>query len=217
MSDDERVDREIDDLLRTLDHDPPRVTPQDVMRRARRPRAAAVRIAAGVVAVLALAGVAYALPGSPVRSWVRSLGERPLHNPVGEPSRAPAGTPDGDPGRASGEALGGAGLVFDPAEPLTIRIAAGSSGHVRVSPTTRPRLVVRMVTGGGRFTSDPSELAVRLTAPDTLELLVPRSARSIAITFQGTRLFTQRGEDRSSVSTPDSAGRFRFDLPSGPP
>ncbi|MGH7477911.1 MAG: hypothetical protein ACRELD_16745, partial [Longimicrobiales bacterium] len=73
MTEDEREEAGIEALLRTLDHEPPRIMAEDVIARARRARTDWGRIAAALVVALGLAGMAYALPGSPVRGWVDAV------------------------------------------------------------------------------------------------------------------------------------------------
>lgn len=208
MADDPWDDTELDGLLGSLDHEVPTITAEDVITRARRSRLGPARIALGVALAIGLAGVAYALPGSPVRSWVDSVLDR-----IGE--NGGIGSVDHPPPRSSGER--GAGIVFDPAEPLSVETASGSSGYLRIAITEEEQLVAQMVSGQARFTSDPEGLRVDLLAPDTFELRVPRSASSVVVTAGGRRVFIKQGADISTSMEADSEGRYGMRVSDGPP
>jgi hypothetical protein len=203
MTEHDGEDRELDELLRALDRPLPEISARDVIRRAGRGRVGPLRVAAGIAAALAIAGVAYGLPGSPVRNWVDGL--------IGQDGGADVES------RQPAVAGPGGGLIFDPAEPLTLQIAPGSAGHVRIRPTEGGDLTVRMIAGEARFTSDPTRLYVRLRPADTLELRVPREARSVAATNGETLLFRKEGDVVTATVPPDTAGVYAFDLVPGTP
>lgn len=206
MNEGDREDLELSQLLRSLDHDRPAITAQDVIARARRPRGVPVRLVAGVAAAIALAGVAYALPGSPVRSWVDAALR------ATEESDAVGSEETGE--RNVTEVR--AGIVLDPAEALSVSIVPGSSGRLRIIIIEEGELVAQMISGEARFTSDPGTLSIELRAPDILELRIPRSAPSVSVIAAGRPVFTKRGRDISAVMEPDSAGRYILDLDGGP-
>jgi hypothetical protein len=202
MTEERTDDRELGDLFRALDDPLPEISARDIVRRARRGRVGRLRLAAGIAAALAVAGTAYALPGSPLRAWVERL-------------VAPAAEHDGAGGAARPAGDPGAGLLFDPAEPLTLQVDGG--GHLRIRLTTEAELTVRMIAGEARFTSDPGRLEVQLAPSDTLELLVPATARSVEALHGETALFRKRGETVEAAVERDAAGVYSFDLSAGRP
>jgi hypothetical protein len=202
MNQDEREDLELDGLLRSLDHELPTITADDVMARARRSRLAPLRLAAGIVVAVAVAGVAYALPGSPIRDWVDAAFDR-----TGQTGDERRPRPAGD---------SGAGLVLDPADTLSVTIAPGSSGHIRIVTTEDAELIARMVSGEARFTSDPYGLGVDMRTPDTLELRVPRAARSVTVIAGERPVFTIHDGEVSSALEPDSSGHYLLELGASP-
>ena len=207
MPEDEREERGIHDLLRSLDHPPPGITADDVIRRARRSRAPARRLAAGLAAAIGLAGVAYAVPGSPVRDWVRAV----------IPGDTPAGRFADDPSTPAPVGGSGAGMVFDPVDSLVVRFPSSSGGHLRIELTEGTEIVARMRAGEGRFTSRPNELVVRLSATDTLELLVPRTAASVEVRVGDRSLFRNSGGVLRTPMDSDGEGRYGVDLDGGTP
>lgn len=206
MPEDEQEERRIHDLLRSLDHRPREITADEVMRRARRPRMSALRVAAGIAAAIGLAGVAYAMPESPVRDWVHAL-LGPVEPPPGETRIEPS---THGPTGASG-----AGAMFDPSEPLTVRVEPTDGAHLRIELIDGPEIVARLLSGEGGFTSAPNELRVRLAAADTLELLIPRTAASVEVVARDRSLFLKRGAVLRTGTEADSAGRYRIDLDDG--
>lgn len=209
MSDERWEDRELDRLLRSLDHAPPPVTAEDVIARARRGRRGPVRAAAAVAATIALAGVAYALPGSPVPAWVdaalRAVGTQ-------DPGETEGAAPTDNPGDPA------AGLIFAAGEirSITVAPAPGGSGTLRILLTDEAELVVRLADGSARFGSEPDGLSVELTSPGTLELRIPRSAPAVSVIAAGRPVFVKRGRELSTVMAPDSAGRYVLALDGGP-
>src|SRR5262245_19183236 len=67
----EREQKEVYRLLQRVDSPSPAVTAAEVATRARASRSPWGRWAAGILLAAALTGAAYALPGSPLRQWVR--------------------------------------------------------------------------------------------------------------------------------------------------
>ena len=68
-------DGRIDELLRVLDHPVPAVTAQEIAGRAAR-GPSRVRWAAAVLLTAGIAGAAFALPASPLRTWVAGVMKR---------------------------------------------------------------------------------------------------------------------------------------------
>lgn len=214
MSPDRREERdvaelaELGELFRSLDRPLPAVAVEDVVRRARRGPRAALRVAAVLAAVLGLAGIAYALPGSPVRPWAaRWIGR----------AESPSRPGDGVMPRDAGPGAQGGGLLLDPAEPLLLRLRPGSTGHLRIRVTRAGALALRMTAGVGRFTSEPASLHVGLGAADTLELTVPADAGRVEVTHGGRVLFRKQGERVDAALPTLAEGIYGIDLGTAPP
>lgn len=204
MTEYEREDAELNRLLRSLDHDPPDITAADViaMARARRPRREWGQIAAVLTATLGLAGVAYALPGSPVRSWVDSVLDRPA---APEPADPGGQTMSRDPSA-------GAGIAFDPTRPLTVEFAPPLLGYLRVELADRGDLVAQIGSDEARFNSEPDRLVVEMVEPDTFELRIPRSANRVEVIVAGRLIFRTDAGATSAVARPGPDGRYLFPL-----
>ena len=201
MPDDARGPDEegLEALLRSLDHDLQRVTAEDVIARARRPRARWGQMAAGIAALFAVGGVAYALPGSPVRPWVDAALERVTGG-------APAPTP------ARGGATDPGGIALDPANPLEVLFTPPLRGHVRITLTDGGELVARSAPGSARFTSEPHRLLVGMAAPDTFELRIPTTARRVEVLAGERSLFRVEGGEVSTAARPGDDGAYVLPL-----
>lgn len=180
--DDRRLDEELHTLLRQVDHPPPAVRVEDVIARAERRGSPWIRTAAALALAFATAGVAWALPGSPVPGWVRGLGGGPADEPPPAPAVSPA--PEEGPG-----------LMLSPAGPLVVVLDPGTTrGRVRIALTDGPRIVVRAPPGTRRFTSEPDRLVVEgLGENGTLSLSVPRDTRRIQVVVEGATVFLKNG------------------------
>lgn len=203
MTDDRRGpdDEGLESLLRTLDHDLPRVAVRTVIARARRPRVRRARIAAAVAGILVMGGVAYALPGSPVRPWLDAAMERLVG---GGSARTPGSTGAPDPG----------GIAFDPAAPLAVVFTPPLLGYVRITLADGGELVARSAPGSARFTSDPRRLRVAMLASDTFDLRIPRGARRVEVVAGERRLFLIENGQVSAAAPP--AGPYGYLFPLGP-
>lgn len=199
--DDEREMREIEAVLAALDHEAPRVTADDVIRRARRPaprsradssapvrRSFPWRWAAGILLAVVVAGGAYAAPGSPVPGWFDALTERPG-------PRLP------DP----------AGVSLEPGAGLVIELRAGLDAHpvrARARLTEGSEVAVRAPAAGARFRSDPGRLRVEVLGPDTLEIRIPRTAPRVEIRSGTSRLLLKEGSEVRAVVEPAGDGSY---------
>lgn len=206
MTEEPREDAELQLLLRTLDHDLPAITVEDVIARAERRRFGWGRVAAALAAAIVVASAAYALPGLPVRPWVDGL-----------LSRIGIVEPDGRPAPPSPDEPAPGGIVFDPAEPLAVVFAGPLHGHVRVTLTGDGVLVARMTTGEARYTSEPGRLVVEMPTPDTFDLRVPRSARRVEVRAGGRSVFLKEGPALSATRPAESDGRFLIPLAAATP
>lgn len=221
MHDDERDSgRDVERLLRLLDHPLPPVTAEDVVARARehgrggdrsrRPGSPETptagvgrvsrRIAAGVLLLLGLSGVAYAAPGSPLPGWVGSVARWAGLGPV--PTETPDQVPETTP------AVGG--VALDPAVSLQVDVRSRSpDGYVRVSLTDDSLVTVRVSPQAGSLTSEPGplgleRLGVDLSAPDTVEIRVPGAAAYVEVRVRGRTVFLKSGDRITAATAPGS-------------
>lgn len=156
------------------------------------PRAAALRVAASVVILL---GVAAALPGSPVRSWIgRSVQEvrTLLFDGDGAPEVDDGAVP-APTGADSVEAVERSGLAVGPADgSVLVRLV-----RVPESTTVRVRLVEGSRAGvwnaGGEYRTASGSIEV--TAPTSGELLVelPRSVHEVRLEVNGETAAVKEG------------------------
>ncbi len=177
---------EFHELLRNLDHGrPPATVGAITARAAASPRwaeAAWLRVAATIVLALALAGTAYAIPGSPLSRWWRDITRG------GSPEATPA-----IPEPATPPAL--SGLAVEPGDSLVIEFAfVQASGALRVALTDGGVVSVQGPSGAATYASDANRLVVgNRGSVANFEVLIPRVARTIEIRVQGARVFRKDG------------------------
>jgi hypothetical protein len=186
------------DRLTHLDHPPPPVAVASTM--VGRRDLAWGRWAAGIVLVGALAGVAYAAPGSPLRGIVRRVAEVIA-------GKRPDVVQEVPPQRAENLSQG---IAVDPGNRFTIVFAAEQrGGGAMLSLTDTTDVVVRAVGGAATFTSDVDRLSVdnrRSSARFVLE--IPRRAPHVEIWVGGHRVFSKNGSQIASRGRRESADRF---------
>lgn len=178
---------EIESSLQLLDYPVAAVDVSSIIRRANRGRNASFwRIAAGI-AFLATAGVAAAMPGSPVRAWLNRGGvERPAVSPAPAPKpELPQPQTPSTAGIAI-EAGDSVALIFDSDQ---------SEGSIRITFDTGSEIRVRAVGGEAGFEVRSEGLRVRNRASiANYDVAVPSSARSVEIRVAGRLVFQKRDE-----------------------
>ena len=190
----QRDEGEIFALFRRVDHAVPAVDPETVVARARGVGAVRGRWAAGILLLLGVAGAAYALPGSPLRDWVRSvvawIGDS--DQPVPAPAQVQA--PD----------QGVAGIAAIPGRQFVIAFESPESGgQARVSLTEGEEVTVRAPIGAASFTSAADRLVIANSGSGaTFKIEIPRAAPRVEIRVAGNRIFLKEG---SRVLTKGSA------------
>lgn len=195
----ERDERAIMQLLRAVDEPTPGLDAASIVRRAeaapRYPvaRARWTRRVAAVLAAAAIAGAAYAIPGSPIRAWWREV------------VREIAGPPKPDSGPA-GRAPAVSGIAVSPGTRLVIDVASGAS-EARVRLTDGREVEVRAPSGAAGFRSSPERLTVVPQRSGTvLEVLIPRSAPRVEIRAGGSQVFLKQGADVTTEGTGSGDG-----------
>jgi hypothetical protein len=191
----QRDEGEIFTLLRQVDHPIPVVHAEALAARARGSGLVWGRWAAGILLFLGAAGAAYAVPGSPVREWVRSaaawIAREDRVSPAPRQAEAPTAPAAGIAARPGQSYV----IVFQSLDPR---------GQASVSLTDDAEVTVRAPSGAARFTSAADRLLIdNQGSGATFEIGIPRTAPRVEIRVAGKRIFLKQGE---RVVAPHSAG-----------
>jgi hypothetical protein len=201
-----RDEERVDSLLRVLDRPAPRVDVRAIARRADARRPWIPRWAAGVVLVLGLAGVAYALPGSPLPRLVDAVVE------WAKGRRDPLSPGAGGPVPPNSSA---AGIAVSPGERFTILFQTPNArGEILVRLTQAAEIEVRAPRDVATFTAGESQLVVDgrgISA--TYEIDVPLTAPRIEIRAGEDRIFLKEGSRVTTSLPPGSAPPYRLAIP----
>ena len=201
-----REQAEVFGAFRALDRLAHAVTVDSIVARARRSEPSSSRPvavarlawAAGFAALLVLGGIAFALPGSPLRAWVTALAGW----------NAPARTQTPAPSPVAEVA----GLSVAPGERLVVSfLRARAGGQVRVVWSDGGEVEVRAPRGAATFESGTQTLRVDDLQPVTYEVRVPRAAPEIEIQVAGVSLFHKVGE-QVTAPAPSAAGEYLLPL-----
>lgn len=191
----DQEEREVFELLRTLDHATPSHSAADIARLRRSLRLAWLRRAAVVAVALGVAGGAWAIPGSPLPGWTRTV--------IGHRTDR-AATRSASPGVLM-PAGGDIRIVFAPAR---------AGDHVDVVLFDGPEIEVRTLSGRARFAfRSPGRLEIESsTTPVAFEIRIPRDAARVEV-LAGERIILLKHGDRITSDTrPDPAGVYRLPL-----
>jgi hypothetical protein len=200
-------ERGIFGLLSQVDHPIAAVDPRILLAGRRTSGGAWGRRAAAVILGAAIAGAAYALPGSPLPAAL----DRLLGTAGGSRDSRPAAQTNRDSAPP-------AGIAVPAEEGLVIRLVAEGEDAVAIIELTEDEeVVVRAVEGSATFTSDPGRLTVRSSGPVRLEIHIPRTAASVEVLAGSTPVFRKLEGGPVSEIPPDSTGRFVIPLRSPPP
>ena len=192
-----REEVELFALLGRID-DPQRQVNINVVRATalRRRPAPGMRWAAGIVLAVGMAGVAYAIPSSPVRAWFDRLLEASPRT-VAPRALPQASTPeDSDFAGVSVSPGASARVIFSSAQ---------SSGELRIALADIADIQVRSPAGAVRFAAGDGRLLIdNAGARASYEIVIPRAAPSVQIQVAGVRVWRRE------------AGRVVSDYASGP-
>lgn len=198
-----RDDDEVGELLRHLDHPPPRVTARTLIARAHSRRWSWMQRAAVILLMVSVAGVAWAAPGSPLPAflgnaieWIR--GSR--HSPA---PRTPA---------PASPAV--AGIAVSPGPKLVILFTSVKTGSVvHVSLTDSEDVVVRAPVGAASFTSNDDRLVIENNRPEaTFEIEIPRAAARVEIRADGHRVYLKDGPRVTATTGAETGGGYSIPL-----
>lgn len=204
LVDEARADEEgVFALLAQVDHPVAALDPRVVLAGQPASRGQWGRRAAAVVLGVAIAGAAYALPGSPLPAAL----DRLLGTGAGGHDRAPAT-------QADSVAASHAGIAVPAADGLVIEIVAkGAGGLATIELTEGEEVVVRAVGGSATFSSDPGRLTVRSSGAVRLEIGIPHKAASVEVLAGSKPVFRKLAGGPISPTPPDSGGRYTIPLP----
>jgi len=154
--------------------------------------------AAGVVVALGIVGLAYAVPGSPLRAWVTTIGHwKETHGARGAPpppTSLPAAPPDTEV----------AGVSVDPGQRLLISfLRPQSRARLRVEWSDGAEVEVRAPHGAATFTSSTELLEIDgRDSLGTFQIRIPRRAPRVEIQVGGERVYLEE-VGRVTVGLPD--------------
>lgn len=212
-----REDEAIGRALGLLDHPAPRVTAEAIAELAGRRQWGWggdrywgwERWAAAVVVVASAAGVAYAIPGSPVRAWVDAL--------LGARTAAPAPAAPA-PVRDSSGVAGPSGIEVLPGARLVIELSpAQDGGALLVRLTDDARVAARSPAGAAAFTMERDRLLIAMSRGADVELDIPRGAPSMEVRIGAEPVFAVVAGSVTRGPAPAADGVYRIGLLRGRP
>jgi len=201
-----RDEVEIYSLLSRVDHPVPKVQPRSLMvSRSPAPEGDWRRKVALIALAVGGAGVAYAAPGSPLPSWIRSIGAA-LARRTAAPT-VPARPSPTEPTPTSG-------IAVVPGDRFTIHFSSVQArGAATVILTDERDIVARSVSGTATFMTDVDRLTISNGGSTAdYEIRVPRSAPSVDIRVAAHRLLLKRGDQIHSDIPADTLGRYILPL-----
>lgn len=193
----EQEERTVHALLEHLDHETPAVSIESVIERGRTRDNSWSRWAAGILLAFGGVGVAYAIPGLPLRGWVDSIVRS-----VSQRDEASLTVP------APTAAAAISGIVIDPGEELAIVFVERVEGYARVMLTDDREVAVRALNGTATFTSDIDRLLIDDVSATGFEIRIPRAARRVEILIGSDRVFVSDGSRVISEAPADTTGVY---------
>ena len=194
-----RAERRLLTTLQAIDTPPPLRMPQ-FNARPRTSRRWLAQLAASIGG-LAIAGIAFAAPGSPLPGLLRRVTQSTPT--VSAPSPAPAVEPATD-----------AGIAVTPGGRLAIDVARGSGAAVAtISLTDSREVILRAVGGRPSFSAGVDRVAIRNVEGITaLFIDIPRTAPHVELRVDGTRVLVKDGPEIVTAARRDDAGRYALPL-----
>ena len=191
-------------LLGAIDHPRRRGDVGRVREAVRRRRAPPLRWAAGLVAAVGLAGVAYALPSSPLRRWFEAWRE------TSSSSIAQDVTPRIPERVREDSDLSGVSIAPG-ASALVAFSAVQSTGEARIALADAGDIEVRAPVGAVTFAAGASRLVIENAGSRvSYEILIPRSAPRVEIRVAGVTVWRKDGTRIESdySAGPDGVSRI---------
>lgn len=188
-------------LLQSLDEPTtPMHADQVIARWKSESRLARYRLAASLLFAMTVAGVAYAMPGSPVTAWFRSVVARFPHEEPALPAlTSPSAT---------------SGIAVAPGEHFVIHFAAASpQSEAFVTLTDDSTITVRAALGSATFTSEADRLVIEPRGSAlSVEIRIPRQAPRVEIHVAHERVFLKNGMEITALDAALTRERYRIAL-----
>lgn len=194
-----RAEQRLLTTLQAIDTPPPLRMPQLDAR----PRTSRRWLAQLVAPIggLAIAGIAFAAPGSPLPGLLRRVTQSTPT--VSAPSPPPAAEPATD-----------AGIAVTPGRRLAIDVARGSGAAVAtITLTDSGEVILRAIGGRPSFSSAVDRVAIRnVEGIAALFIHIPRTAPYVELRVDGTRVLVKDGPEIVTAARRDDAGRYALPL-----
>jgi hypothetical protein len=195
-------------MLGHLDRPAPLINVRTIAARSRTPNSTRLRVAAGVLLAIGLAGAAYALPDSTLRRWIEATITRvagPSQGSTSEVSREPT---------SQTAASDAAGIAVAPGRDLVILFTSTQAqGYVDVSLTDDAEVIVRAPIGAATYTSDAQQLVIHNSGSSSaFEIQIPRAALRVEIRVGPQQILLKEGSRVRANRSADSRGRYRLPL-----
>lgn len=196
---------EVDRLLAHLDHRPPAITAADVIASApAAPTRAWLRAALVPFLLVGLAGAAFALPGSPLRTWVAGRASSDAPGPAGTEAEAgSAGVAGRDPSGLFAEPGPSLAIVFERPAPSSIVVVSLFEGDV-VEATA--------LDGSATFTSGQGSITISGGDAHRFAVRIPQHAPRVEIRVGSRTVFLRQGDMVSADLRADSTGIWTIPL-----
>ena len=199
LDDEARAESRVFAALRTIDTPPPlRLLVLD--SRSHTSRRWLGRLAASIGA-LAIAGIAFAAPGSPLPGLMRRVTQSTPAMPPATPSPTP-------------EPATNPGIAVAPGRRLAIDVTrASGTAMATIAITDSAEVVLRAVGGHPSFSSGVDRVAIRNVESITaLFIDIPRTAPYVEVRVDGRRVLVKEGLDVTTAARRDTTGRYRIAL-----
>ncbi len=197
LAESRRRERRVFGLLEALDHEPAGLDWKAV-EAPEPPRAAGLLIAASIACVLA-AGILYALPGSPLRSWIDGIGRE-------------AAAPEAEIEPGGGPFV--SGLSVRPTAPFEIVFAGGQeSGVVRVELAETPEVEIRVLGAPVDLESGPDRVMVANGGSrSSYAIRLPEAGPPVTVRVGDEAVLVTSGTDVETAAPRTETGEYRIDL-----
>lgn len=189
-------ERRVFGLLEQLDHEAPGLDWKAVESASR--GGGGLLIAASIACILA-AGLLYAFPDSPLRSWIDRMREE-------APAPGPAAGPDGQQPVS--------GLSMRPIAPFEIVFAGQQeSGEVRIAIADTPELEIRVLGAPVDLESGPDRVRVaNLGSRSSYSVRLPDAGPTITVRVGDAVVLVRSGTELRTAAPRDASGEYRIDL-----
>lgn len=190
-------ERRLFGLLEALDHEAPGLD-WEAVEAPGSERRSGLLVAASIAFVLA-AGILYALPDSPLRSWIDRTGRE-----------APA--PEAGDGSVDAPAVSGVSVL--PTAPFEIGFAGGQeSGIIRVELADTPEVEIRVLGAPVDLESGPDRVTVaNLGSRSNYAIRLPEAGPPVTVRVGDVAVFVKSAAGIETAAPRAESGEYRIDL-----